>query len=140
MPLFLGNLDFHVGLLFPLRPSDPYTHGFFNRPCVFDHPWTGLVAQKCARITYPYTFVQLTYLVFYFILFYFFKRVFEKWWKLKLIKVFSLFLVLFMGLIALSGIIYESHCTIQLAFSFFFFFLQYFQQKVFSFVLPRILI
>ena len=139
MPLFLGNLDFHVGLLFPLRPSGPYTHGFFNRPREFDHPWTRLVAQKFARITYGYIFVQLTYLVFYFILFYFIKRVFEKWWKLKLIKVFSLFLVLFMGLIALSGIIYESHCTIQLAFSFFFF-LQYFKQKVFSFVLPRILI
>ena len=44
--------------------------------------------------------------------------------KLKLIRVFSLFVLLFMGLISLFSIINESHYTIQLAFSFF---LQYFQ-------------
>ena len=39
-----------------------------------------------------------------------------------------LFLLLFMGLIALFGTIYGSYCTISANF-----YLQYFQQKIFSF-------
>ena len=50
--------------------------------------------------------------------------------KSQLILLFSLFLQLFMGLIALFGTIYESHYTISANFSLY---LQYFQQKVFSF-------
>ena len=50
--------------------------------------------------------------------------------KSQLILLFSLFLLLFMGLIALFGTIYGSHYTISANFSLY---LQYFQQKIFSF-------
>ena len=54
------------------------------------------------------------------------------WQKLKsqLILLFSLFLLLFMGLTALFGTIHGSHCTISTNF---YLYLQYFQQKIFSF-------
>ena len=54
------------------------------------------------------------------------------WQKLKsqLILLFSLFLLLFINPIALFGIINRSHCTISANF---YLYLQYFQQKVFSF-------
>ena len=50
--------------------------------------------------------------------------------KSQLILLFSLFLLLFMGLIALFGTIYGSHYTISANSSLY---LRYFQQKVFSF-------
>ena len=43
---------------------------------------------------------------------------------------FSLFLVLFISFTVLFGTIYRSHCTISINF---YFYLQYFQQKMFSF-------
>ena len=49
------------------------------------------------------------------------KSAFGKWWKLKLISVFTLFFVLFMDPIAFFDTIYGSHCIVQLVFSFFFF-------------------
>ena len=54
------------------------------------------------------------------------------WQKLKsqLILLFSLFLLIFISLIALFGIINGSHYTISANF---YLYLQYFQQKVFSF-------
>ena len=54
------------------------------------------------------------------------------WKKLKnqLILLFSLFFLLFMGSIALFGTIHGSHCIISTNF---YFYLQYFQQKVFKF-------
>ena len=48
----------------------------------------------------------------------------------QLILLFSLFLLLFMSLTALFGTIHGSHCTILANF---YLYLQYFQQKVFSF-------
>ena len=48
----------------------------------------------------------------------------------QLILLFSLFLLLFMGSTTLFGTIHRSHCTILTNF---YFYLQYFQQKVFSF-------
>ena len=48
----------------------------------------------------------------------------------QLILVFSLFLILFIGLTILFGTIYEFHYTILANF---YFYLQYFQQKNFSF-------
>ena len=48
----------------------------------------------------------------------------------KIILLFSLFLLLFIGPIALFNTIHESHCIILVKF---FLYLQYFQQKVFSF-------
>ena len=59
-----------------------------------------------------------------------FKCVFGSKLKSQLILLFSLFLLLFMGLIALFDTIYESHCTISVNF---YLYLQYFQQKVFNF-------
>ena len=52
--------------------------------------------------------------------------------KLKnlLILLFSLFLLLFMGPIALFGTIHKSHYTISVNF---YLYLQYFQQKIFNF-------
>ena len=50
--------------------------------------------------------------------------------KCQLILLFSLFLLLFMGLTTLFGTIHGSYCTILANF---YFYLQYFQQKVFSF-------
>ena len=50
--------------------------------------------------------------------------------KNQFILLFSLFLLLFMDLTALFGIIHGSHCTIS---AIFYFYLQYFQQKVFNF-------
>ena len=54
------------------------------------------------------------------------------WQKLKnqLILIFSLFLLLFMGATAFFGIIHRSYCTISANF---YFYLQYLQQKIFSF-------
>ena len=54
------------------------------------------------------------------------------WQKLKnqLILLFSLFLLLFISSIALFDTIHGSHCTILANF---YFYLQYFQQKVFNF-------
>ena len=52
----------------------------------------------------------------------------EYFWQLILL--FSLFLLLFMGSTALFSTIHESHCTISANF---YLYLQYFQQKVFSF-------
>ena len=54
------------------------------------------------------------------------------WQKLKsqLILLFNLFLLLFISSIALFGTIYEFHCIISANF---YLYLQYFQQKVFSF-------
>ena len=48
----------------------------------------------------------------------------------QFILLFSLFLLLFIGFIELFGIIYEFYCTISTNF---YLYLQYFQQKVFSF-------
>ena len=48
----------------------------------------------------------------------------------QLILLFSLFLLLFIGPIALFSIIHGFHCTILANF---YFYLQYFQQKIFSF-------
>ena len=45
--------------------------------------------------------------------------------KIKIISLFSLFLLLFIGLIALFGTIYRLYCTIWINF---YFYLQYFQQ------------
>ena len=54
------------------------------------------------------------------------------WQKLKsqLILLFSLFLLLFISSIVIFGTIHEPHCTISVNF---YLYLQYFQQKVFSF-------
>ena len=54
------------------------------------------------------------------------------WQKLKsqLILLFNLFLLLFISSIALFDIIHGSHCTILANF---YLYLQYFQQKIFSF-------
>ena len=54
------------------------------------------------------------------------------WQKLKsqLILLFNLFLLLFISSIALFGTIYGFHCTISVNF---YLYLQYFQQKIFSF-------
>ena len=41
------------------------------------------------------------------------KRVFGLEWKMKIISLFNLFLLLFIGLTALFGTIYESHYTIS---------------------------
>ena len=59
------------------------------------------------------------------------------WQKLKnqLILQFSLFLLLFIGPTTLFGTIYGSSCTISVNF---YLYLQYFQQKVFSFTSPKI--
>ena len=46
-------------------------------------------------------------------------------WKIKIISLFSLFLLLFIGLTALFGTIHGSHYTISTNF---YFYLQYFQQ------------
>ena len=46
-------------------------------------------------------------------------------WKMKIILLFSLFLLLFMGPTAFFGTIYGPHCTISVKF---YFYLQYFQQ------------
>ena len=51
-------------------------------------------------------------------------------WKIKIILLFSLFLLLFMGSIALFGTIHEPHCIISTNF---YLYLQYFQQYVFNF-------
>ena len=48
----------------------------------------------------------------------------------QLILLFSLYLLLFMSLIALFGTIYEFHCTISTDL---YLYLQYFQQKIFNF-------
>ena len=48
----------------------------------------------------------------------------------QLILLFSLFLLLFIGLIALFGTIHGFHCTISANF---YLYLQYFQQKKFNF-------
>ena len=48
----------------------------------------------------------------------------------QLILLFSLFLLLFMDSVAIFGTIYESHHTISVNF---YFYLQYFQQKIFQF-------
>ena len=50
--------------------------------------------------------------------------------KNQLILLFSLFLLLFMGITAHFGIIHESYSTISANF---YLYLQYFQQKVFNF-------
>ena len=52
------------------------------------------------------------------------KYLFDKDYFYQLILLFSLFLLLFMGLTALFGIIHGSHCTISANF---YFYLQYFQ-------------
>ena len=50
--------------------------------------------------------------------------------KNQLILLFNLFLLIFMGPTVLFDIIYRSHCTILVNF---YFYLQYFQKKVFNF-------
>ena len=52
------------------------------------------------------------------------------WWKMHIILLFNVFLLLFIGLITLFRTIYESYCIILTNF---YLYLQYFQQKVFSF-------
>ena len=58
------------------------------------------------------------------------KCVFGYQLKSQLILLFSLFLLQFMGSIALFGTIHEFHCTILANF---YLYLQYFQQKSFQF-------
>ena len=58
------------------------------------------------------------------------KCAFRSGGKIKIILLFSLFFLLFMGLTALFGTIYGSHYIISIKF---YFYLQYFQQQVFSF-------
>ena len=58
------------------------------------------------------------------------KCVFGKNYFCQFILLFSLFLLLFIGLITLFDIIYGSYCTISAKF---YLYLQYFQQKVFNF-------
>ena len=53
------------------------------------------------------------------------KRMFRLEWKMKIISLFSLFLLLFIGLTALFGTIYGPHYTISTNF---YLYLQYFQQ------------
>jgi len=55
---------------------------------------------------------------------------FDKNYFCQLILLFSLFLLLFMGLTAFIGTIHRSHCTISINF---YLYLQYFQQKFFNF-------
>ena len=61
---------------------------------------------------------------------YYIKCAFGYQLKNQLILLFSLFLLLFMSLTTLFDTIHESHCIISANF---YFYLQYFQQKVFSF-------
>ena len=58
------------------------------------------------------------------------KYVFGKNYFCQLILLLSLFFILFMSPAAPFGTIYGSHCTISANF---YFYLQYFQQKTFSF-------
>ena len=46
MPLFLGNLGYHIKPLFPLRLFKPCTYVSFIHPWVFDHPQTEPAAPK----------------------------------------------------------------------------------------------
>ena len=61
--MFLGNLGYHVRLLFPPQPSGSCTNVSFNYPQVFDHPRTGAVAQKCAWITCPHKFYSFPFML-----------------------------------------------------------------------------
>ena len=58
------------------------------------------------------------------------KGLFDKNYFCQLILLFSLFLLLFMGSTALFGIIHRFYYTISVKF---YFYLQHFQQKIFSF-------
>ena len=55
---------------------------------------------------------------------------FRKQWKIKIISLFNLFLLLFMSFTALFDTIYRPHCIISTKF---YLYLQYFQNKFFSF-------
>ena len=82
------------------------------------------------RLAQAYFTIQLIFAIinFFFYLQYFQQKVFNfskisESSKVELILLFSLFLLLFMGLTTLFGIIYRSHCIILANF---YFYLQYF--------------